>query len=147
MPRSIATPTTAKHQLFAWLDARICPDHQLIVIARDDDTMFGILHNRFHEAWLLRLGTSLEDRPRYTLTATFETFPFPDRPSPEFPATEYAGDPPSPLPGLHGGWSNCATADSIRPSGWNGSTNRSPAIPSARSPATKQQLRHSRNAP
>ena len=29
-------------------------------------------------AWSLRLGTSLEDRPRYTPTTTFETFPFPD---------------------------------------------------------------------
>ncbi len=35
-----------KHRLFAWLDARICPDHQLIVIAGDDDTTFGILHSR-----------------------------------------------------------------------------------------------------
>ena len=91
MPRYIAT--VAKHRLLAWLDARICPDHQLIIIARDDDTMFGILHSRFHEAWSLRLGTSLEDRPRYMLTTTFETFPFPNGPSPEFPATEYAGDP------------------------------------------------------
>ena len=93
MPRYITTPTVAKHRLFAWLDARLCPDHQLNVIARDDDTTFGILHSRFHEAWLLRLGTSLEDRPRYNLTTTFETFPFPNGPSPEFPATEYAGDP------------------------------------------------------
>ena len=31
-----------------------------------DDTAFGILHSRFHESWALRLGTSLEDRPRYT---------------------------------------------------------------------------------
>jgi hypothetical protein len=38
---------------------------------------FGILHSRFHELWSLRLGTSLEDRPRYTPTTTFETFPFP----------------------------------------------------------------------
>ena len=65
-----------KHRLFAWLDARVCPDHQLIVIARDDDTTFGILHSRFHEVWALRKGTSLEDRPRYTPTTTFETFPF-----------------------------------------------------------------------
>jgi hypothetical protein len=49
----------------------------LIVTARDDDTTFGILHSRFHELWSLRLGTSLEDRPRYTPTTTFETFPFP----------------------------------------------------------------------
>ena len=93
LPRYIATPTVAKHRLFVWCDARICPDHQLIVIARDDDTTFGILHSRFHEAWSLRLGTSLEDRPRYTPTTTFETFPFPDGLSPDIPAAEYADDP------------------------------------------------------
>ena len=69
------------------------PDHQLIVIARDDDTTFGILHSRFHEAWSLRLGTSLEDRPRYTPTTTFETFPFPKGLSPDIPASDYANDP------------------------------------------------------
>ena len=57
LSRYIATPTVAKHRLFTWLDARICPDHQLIVIARNDDVTFGILHSRFHEAWSLRLGT------------------------------------------------------------------------------------------
>jgi hypothetical protein len=41
------------------------------------DTTFGILHSRFHERWSLRLGTSLEDRPRYTPTLCFEAFPFP----------------------------------------------------------------------
>ena len=93
MSRYIATPTVAKHRLFVWLDARVCPDHQLIVIARNDDTTFGILHSRFHEAWSLRLGTSLEDRPRYTPTTTFETFPFPEGLSPDIPAAEYADDP------------------------------------------------------
>ena len=38
LPRYIATPTVSKHRLFVWLDARICPDHQLIVITRADDT-------------------------------------------------------------------------------------------------------------
>ena len=93
LSRYIATPTVAKHRLFVWLDARICPDHQLIVIARDDDAIFGILHSRFHEAWSLRLGTSLEDRPRYTPTTTFETFPFPEGLSPDVPAADYAQDP------------------------------------------------------
>ena len=93
LSRCIATPTVAKHRLFVWCDARICPDHQLIVIARDDDTTFGILHSRFHEVWSLRLGTSLEDRPRYTPTTTFETFPFPDGLTPNTPAADYAADP------------------------------------------------------
>ena len=93
LSRYIATPTVAKHRLFTWLDARIRPDHQLIVIARDDDVTFGILHSRFHETWALRLGTSLEDRPRYTPTTTFETFPFPEGLSPDIPAADYANDP------------------------------------------------------
>ncbi|MDE0331603.1 MAG: N-6 DNA methylase [Nitrospinae bacterium] len=89
----IATPTLSKHRLFVWLDVRICPDHQLITIARDDNTTFGILHSRFHEAWALKLGTSLEDRPRYTPTTTFETYPFPEGLSPDIPASDYAEDP------------------------------------------------------
>jgi type II restriction/modification system DNA methylase subunit YeeA len=64
----------------------------LIVIARDNDTAFGILHSRFHESWALRLGTSLEDRPRYTPSSTFETFPFPEGLTPNIPAAEYADD-------------------------------------------------------
>ena len=93
LSRYIATPRVAKHRLFVWLDARVCPDSSAIAIARDDDTTFGILHSRFHEAWSLRLGTSLEDRPRYTPTTTFETFPFPEGLSPDIPALDYANDP------------------------------------------------------
>ena len=93
LARYIVTPTVAKHRLFAWLYARVCPDHQLIVIARDDDTTFGILHSRFHEVWSLRKGTSLEDRPRYTPNTSFETFPFPEGLSPDVPATDYLTDP------------------------------------------------------
>jgi len=35
------------------------------------------LHSRFHELWSLRMGTSLEDRPRYTSSRTFRMFPVP----------------------------------------------------------------------
>jgi len=77
LTRYIATPHVAKHRLFVWLPVSVLPDKMLIIIARDDDATFGILHSRFHELWALRLGTSLEDRPRYTPTTCFETFPFP----------------------------------------------------------------------
>jgi type II restriction/modification system DNA methylase subunit YeeA len=75
--RFIVTPRVAKYRFFVWLPARVLPDQQLTVIARSDDTTFGILHSRFHELWTLRLGTSLEDRPRYSATFCFQTFPFP----------------------------------------------------------------------
>jgi len=91
--RYIATIAHSKFRLFVWLPATTSPDQALITIARDDDTAFGVLQSRFHELWALRLGTSLEDRPRYTPTTTFETFPFPEGLTPNIPADEYAGDP------------------------------------------------------
>ena len=47
LSRYIVTPRVAKHRLFVWCDARICPDTRVVVVARDDDTTFGILHSRF----------------------------------------------------------------------------------------------------
>ena len=95
LSRYIATPMVAKHRLFVWCDARICPDHQLIVMARDDDTTFGILHSRFHQVWSLRLGTWLGvgNDPRYTPTTTFQTFPFPEGLTPDIPTADYGKDP------------------------------------------------------
>jgi type II restriction/modification system DNA methylase subunit YeeA len=89
----MVTPRIAKHRLFVWCHKSILPDCQLVAIAREDDTTFGILHSRFHQVWALRKGTSLEDRPRYTATTTFETFPFPEGLSPDIPADRYASDP------------------------------------------------------
>ena len=95
LSRYIVTPRVAKHRLFDWLDVRILPDSALIAIAREDDTTFGILHSRFHEAWSLRMGTWLGkgNDPRYTPTTTFETFPFPEGLSPDIPASKYLTDP------------------------------------------------------
>ncbi|HEX2864523.1 MAG TPA: DNA methyltransferase, partial [Deinococcales bacterium] len=79
--RFIVTPRHSKHRLFVWLEAPTVPDSAVIVFAREDDFTFGVLHSRVHELWALALGTSLEDRPRYTPSSTFETFPFP-KPAP-----------------------------------------------------------------
>jgi len=86
--RFLVTPGVAKHRLFVWMGPETLPDHQLNVFARDDDYFFGVLHSRAHELWSLRMGTSLEDRPRYTPTTCFETFPFPWP-----PGTEPVDDP------------------------------------------------------
>jgi type II restriction/modification system DNA methylase subunit YeeA len=81
--RFIATPRVSKHRIFVWLNNGVIPDCQLYVFARADDYFFGVLHSTLHELWALRQGTSLEDRPRYTPTTTFETFPFPWAPGTE----------------------------------------------------------------
>ncbi len=80
LSRFIATPTVAKHRVFVWLSAETLPDHQLIVIARDDDYTFGVVHSRPHELWARAMGTQVREAEsgfRYTPTTTFETFPFP----------------------------------------------------------------------
>ena len=95
MGRFIATPVVAKHRIFVWLEPDCLVANLLDAIARDDDTTFGVLHARFHEAWSLRLGTWLGvgNDPRYTPTTTFETFPFPAGLTPNIPAPAYADDP------------------------------------------------------
>ncbi len=79
LQRFIVTVRHAQHRLFTWVEKPVLPDSALIVFARDDDFTFGVLHSRAHVAWALAKGTQLEDRPRYTPTTTFETYPFPWR--------------------------------------------------------------------
>lgn len=88
LTRYIGTIATGKFRVFVWLDRNLLPDHQLYVFAREDDYFFGVLQSKPHELWALWLGTALEDRPRYTPTTTFETFPFPWS-----PGAEPKGDP------------------------------------------------------
>ena len=79
LSRFIVTTMVAKHRTFVWLSAPTLPDQQVIVVGREDDYAFGVLHSRAHELWSLRMGTWLGvgNDPRYTPTSTFETFPFP----------------------------------------------------------------------
>ena len=95
LSRAIVTPEVSKHRVFAWLPKGVGADKNLIVVARDDDTTFGVLHSRFHEAWALKLCTWLGvgNDPRYTPTTTFETFPFPDGLTPDRPAASYESNP------------------------------------------------------
>lgn len=95
LKRVILTPRVSKHRIFVWRDSRIVPDSALVAVARDDDTTFGILHSRMHEAWSLGLGTWLGvgNDPRYTPSTTFDTFPFPEGLTPNIAAADYANDP------------------------------------------------------
>jgi type II restriction/modification system DNA methylase subunit YeeA len=92
LQRCIATPALSKHRIFVFVPKGVLPDAQLMVTLRDDYTTFGILQSRFHELWALRMGSSLEDRPRYTPSSTFETYPFPEGLTPDISAADYAHD-------------------------------------------------------
>ncbi len=93
--RAIFTPRVAKHRLFVWADPRTLPDSRVVLIARDDDAAFGILHSRFHELWSLALGGwhGVGNDPQYTPSVGFETFPFPQSLTSNIPAANYTADP------------------------------------------------------
>ncbi len=93
--RYIGTPRVAKYRIFVWLHPVMLLDDGAVAVARDDDTTFGILHSRFHEAWSLALCTWLGvgNDPRYTPSTSFETFPFPEGLTPNVPAAFYAANP------------------------------------------------------
>jgi hypothetical protein len=75
--RFIATPLVSKHRVFTYVESETLCANLIIVFAREDEVFFGTLHSSIHELWALRMGTRLEDRPRYTPTTCFETFPLP----------------------------------------------------------------------
>jgi len=75
--RFVATPRVAKHRVFVWIEMGVLANDGTVVFAREDDYFLAVLHSKVHRLWSLRQGTSLEDRPRYTPSSTFETFPLP----------------------------------------------------------------------
>lgn len=95
LSRYLVTPETATYRTFIWLRYPVLPDKNLIVIPREDDTTFGILHSRMHELWTLRMGTRLGvgNDSRYTSSTTFETFPFPRGMTPDIPSSSYSTNP------------------------------------------------------
>jgi type II restriction/modification system DNA methylase subunit YeeA len=95
LPRFLLTPRVAKYRLFVWVSGVVLPDSAVVAVAKQDDTCFGILQSRFHEAWALRTCTWLGvgNDPRYTPSTTFETFPFPCGLTPNMSAEQYTSEP------------------------------------------------------
>jgi hypothetical protein len=79
LSRYIATPRVAKHRFFVWMPVIVLPDSRLNSITRADDTTFGILSSRIHEAWSLAQASmhGVGNDPTYNAKSCFETFPFP----------------------------------------------------------------------
>jgi type II restriction/modification system DNA methylase subunit YeeA len=93
--RYLLTPRVSKHRPFVWSHPNVIPDSRLFAFARSDDTFFGVLHSRFHEAWTYRTCSwhGVGNDPTYNSAGVFETFPFPEGLTPNIPASSYADDP------------------------------------------------------
>ena len=73
----IVCSQTSKYRTFTLIPSTFAFDQKLVVFAVSNFSAFASLHCRLHEIWALFFGSSLEDRPVYTSSDCFETFPFP----------------------------------------------------------------------
>ncbi|MGV3510588.1 MAG: class I SAM-dependent DNA methyltransferase [Novosphingobium sp.] len=93
--RFLVTPRVSKHRFFVWVQPPTLPDTRLVVVARNDDTTFGVLSSSLHEKWSLATCSwhGVGNDPTYNAQSCFETFPFPEGLTPDIPAADYADDP------------------------------------------------------
>jgi hypothetical protein len=78
LERYVAGNAQGKRFLFAWQDRAVCPSNLTNVFAFEDDYAMGVLTSVVHQTWAHSESSTLEDRPRYTPTTCFETFPWPE---------------------------------------------------------------------
>jgi hypothetical protein len=73
----LACSQTSKYRVLARMPARMVFSTKAIVFVDSSPLMFAILQSRLHDMWSAFFGSTLEDRPVYTPSDCFETFPFP----------------------------------------------------------------------
>ena len=87
LPKFITTAETSRHRFFQFLHRNVRPDNMLVNIGSDSASLLAILSSRLHIAWMLSIGGTLEDRPRYNKTRIFDPFPATDRRGPSAEAS------------------------------------------------------------
>ncbi|MCC7543038.1 MAG: N-6 DNA methylase [Deltaproteobacteria bacterium] len=75
--RALALSQVSLHLALSFVSAEAVLSHTCVIILLHEVSAFAVLQSRVHESWARFLGSSLEDRLRYTPTDCFETFPFP----------------------------------------------------------------------
>jgi hypothetical protein len=82
LPRYIACARVTKRPIFVFVDAAVFPDSAVSVFAHPDDYSFGVLQSGWHWAWFTARCSTLEERFRYTSSTVWDSFPWPQAPSP-----------------------------------------------------------------
>ena len=83
LDRVLVNSRHSSHLAFTFLPTSWMYSESLNLFEITSYSGFAILQSRVHEVWARFLGSSLEDRLRYTPSDCFETFPFPGNPQAE----------------------------------------------------------------
>lgn len=92
LDRCLVTSELSKHLMFCFQPVGRIKSNTLYVIALESYTGFSILQSRAHVVWSYSMSSSMGLGRRYSVTACFETFPFPGpEPRKVLPALEKVG--------------------------------------------------------
>lgn len=76
LKRVVVTNFAAKHRYFVFEAPQVALDHNMYIIAADEPAILGALSSVAHVVWMLRAGSTLEDRPLWINSTCFAPFPF-----------------------------------------------------------------------
>jgi hypothetical protein len=82
LTRYIACGQVTKRPIFEFISPKIHPTAACMVFPFEDDDSFGILQSGIHWAWFVAKCSTLTERFRYTSDTVFDTFPWPQTPTP-----------------------------------------------------------------
>lgn len=81
--RYIACSRVTKRPVFEFVSTKIRPSDSLVVFPIQDDYSFGIIQSNIHWTWFTNRCSTLKADYRYTSNSVFDTYPFPQNPSPD----------------------------------------------------------------
>jgi SAM-dependent methyltransferase len=81
LPRYICCSSVTKRPVFVFVSNKINPSAAATVFLFDDDYSFGILQSGIHWIWFVERCSTLTERPRYTNTTVYDSFPWPQSPT------------------------------------------------------------------
>jgi len=80
--RYITCSRVTKRPIFEFISPTIHPNDACMVFPFEDDYSFGILQSGIHWSWFVAKCSTLTERFRYTSDTVFDTFPWPQTPTP-----------------------------------------------------------------
>ncbi|MDB9495376.1 N-6 DNA methylase, partial [Spirulina major CS-329] len=83
LPHYFAVPETSKWFIFLVCYPDSIPGKATKPVASDDFYVLGILTSKTHRVWVKAQSSTLKGDTRYTHNTCFETFPFPQTPTPK----------------------------------------------------------------
>ncbi len=81
LPRYICCSSVTKRPVFVLVSNKINPSAAVTVFTFEDDYSFGILQSGIHWLWFVERCSTLTERPRYTNTTVYNSFPWPQSPT------------------------------------------------------------------